>query len=103
VLRDLDIVTEAGAEFRARALLTRAQQNNAVRGRQTYPADLSIQPGYAYPVDFGEGKQEFTLEEVSLTYSGSDATVMLDFVPEQSLAEDISELRRASRQQSDRV
>ena len=117
VLRDLDIVTEAGAEFRAQSLLERAQLNNAVRGRQTYPADLSIQPGYAYGVDFqnidgwgtswgsdwGNEPPEFTLEELSLTYSGSEATIMLDFVPEQSLAEDITELRRASRQQSDRV
>jgi hypothetical protein len=117
VLRDLDITTEGGAAYRAAVLLDKASQNNALRGTKTYPADFSIQPGFSYSVDFtgsggwgenwgtnwGNPDTEFTLEEVALRYNGNGATVSLDFIPRRSIAEDISELKRNSRQQSDRV
>jgi hypothetical protein len=103
VLRDLDASTDAGAVYRARALLDRASTNNELRGTKTYPADFSIQPGYAYSVNFGDGDTERTLEELQLRYNGSAATSQLDFVPRTTLAEDIADLKRRSRQQSDRV
>jgi len=103
VLRDLDISTEAGAAYRARTLLERAKTNNALRGQKTYPADFSLQVGYAYNVDFGEGETELTAEEISLSLGSNQATVTLDFVPPTDLSEDISELRRQARQLEDRV
>jgi hypothetical protein len=103
VLRDLDVTTEGGAVYRARTLLDKATENNALRGTKTFPADFSIQPGYAYSVDFGSGAQEFTLEELGLRYNSNEATINLDFIPRRSLAEDISELKRNARQQSDQV
>jgi len=103
VLRDLDISTEAGAAYRARTLLERAKTNNALRGQKTYPADFSLQVGYAYEVSFGEGPTELTAEEISLSLGTNQATVTLDFVPPTDLSEDISELRRQARQLEDRV
>jgi len=105
VLRDLDISTEGGAVYRARTLLERASKNNALRGTKTYPADFSIQPGYAYEVGFqGDGStEEFTLEELALRYTGNESTVQTDFIPRSGLSEDVTELKRNSKQQSDRV
>jgi len=103
VLRDLDITTQDGVEFRAQQLLDRATLNDALRGQKVYPARFDILPGYAYSTDFGDGPTEFTLEEVSLRLGTRQAEVTLDFVPPQDLSEDISELRQNARQQSDRL
>jgi hypothetical protein len=105
VLRDLDISTEAGADYRANTLLNRATQNNALRGQKVYPARFDIVPGYAYAVSFSNdgSTEEFTLEEISLSLGTNQAETTLDFVPPQDLSEDISELRRNAQQQSDQL
>ena len=102
VLRDLNITTEGGAQFRARALLNKAMKKNALRGRKVTPA-VDSHPGYAYPVDFGEGVQEFTAEEVALSLSQNSAESTFDFVPRNDISQEVEELRKNSKQTQNRV
>jgi hypothetical protein len=102
VLRDTDITTDAGATFRARALLNEAQTNSDFVGSVTVPPIIT-DPGYQRPVDFGDGETDKTVERVQLTESPGGAQATFEFATRQEIAEDISELRRNAREIGDRV
>jgi len=104
VLRDPKVTTEAGATFRARALLDTATSNNELVGDKVVPTDTLIEPGYQYPVDFGNGDNEKTLEEVSLTESGDRVSLRARFsTPRSDLSRQIEDLQRESRSIGDKV
>lgn len=102
VLRDHSITTEAGAVFRAEALLSAAQSNNDLVGTITVPPVIT-DPGYSYPVDFGDGEKYKTCEEVRLTQSRDTHEAVFDFVARKGLSEDISDLKWNSRDLGDQV
>lgn len=93
VLRDLNITTEAGALYRARSLLQTAQSNNNLVGSVTVPPTIT-DPGYAREIDLGDGLEQKTVEEVSLTLGTNSAEATFDFSVRSGFAEDISSLRR---------
>jgi len=104
VLRDPKITTEAGARFKALALLETALSNNELVGEKTLPSDTLIDPGYQYPVDFGNGDVEKTLEEVSLTESPDDVSIRARFsTPRSDLSAQIEDLQRQGRDRGDNV
>lgn len=104
VLRDLKVTTQAGARFRALSLLETALSNNELVGEKTLPSDTLIDPGYAYPVDFGNGDVEKTLEEVSLTESPKDVNIRARFsTPRSDLSAQIEDLQRQGRDRGDNV
>ncbi len=102
VLRDLNVTTEAGAIYRARALLETAQQNNNLVGRVTVPPMIT-HPGYAYPIDMGDGEEYKTAEEVTMSMGTNTAEATFDFSVRSGFSEDISELRRNSKEQGNQV
>lgn len=102
VLRDQKVTTEAGATFRARSLLSTAQSNNDLVGSITVPPTIT-DPGYARPVDLGDGTQDKTVEEVSLTLGTNSAEATFDFTVREGFAEDISSLKRTARDVGDQV
>lgn len=118
VLRDPDITTEAGADFRATALLSRAQDNNNVSGSITIPPVIT-NPGYArntpleqlssdwgtnWGTNWGGGTEPRTVERISFSEGDNQTQATVDFVnPTEQLANDISELRRSARNIGDRV
>lgn len=102
VLRDLSIITDAGAEFRARALLDAAQSNNDLVGSVTVPPMIS-HPGYARPVDFGNGETYKTVEEVSLSLGANSAKATFDFTSREGFVNDIDGLKRNSREVGNQV
>jgi hypothetical protein len=102
VLRDQNISTEAGAQFRANALLQTALANDELRGTiSTYPAHVA--PGYSYAVDFGSGENEKTLESVSITESAGSVNATYEFVTRTRLGETISTLKREGRDLGNQV
>jgi len=104
VLRDPKITTSAGASFRAQSLLETALSNNELVGEKTLPSDTLIDPGYQYPVDFGNGDNNKTLEEVSLSESPDDVTIRARFTtPRSDLSAQIEDLRRTERDLGDNV
>jgi len=104
VLRDPKITTEAGARFRALSLLETALSNNELVGEKTLPSDTLINPGYSYPVDFGNGDVEKTLEEVSLTESPDSVNIRARFsTPRSDLSAQIEDLQRQGRDRGDNV
>jgi hypothetical protein len=102
ILRDLDIGTDIGAEFRARGLLSRALEKKQLKGQKTYPA-FDAQPGYSAKVEFVNDTNTLTVEELTLTKSGSEATTTLDFVARNDLSRDIGDLRRQARETGDQI
>jgi hypothetical protein len=104
VLRDPKVTTKDGATFRARALLNTALSNNELIGSKTLPADTLIEPGYQYPVDFGNGDNNKTLEEVSLSEGNNQLTLRARFsTPRADLSREIEDLRRNARDVQDKV
>jgi hypothetical protein len=104
LLRDLDIETDIGARYRARALLRKALKNGELRGQKTIPATFDVLPGFAYPVSWlDDDPTEITLEEISVQKSTDNATTTLDFVNRTGFARDIDELRRKARETEDRL
>lgn len=104
VLRDPKVTTQDGAVFRARALLETATSNNDLVGEKVVPSDTLIEPGYSYPVDFGDGEREKTLEEVSLTESPDNVQVRARFsTPKSDLSAQLQDLQRNSRDIGDNV
>jgi hypothetical protein len=102
VLRDQNISTDSGAQFRANALLATAQNNNDLRGTiDTYP--VFVQPAFAYPVDFGDGTEEKTLESVSITESAGQISASYKFVIKEQLAQTIDNLKRDGRDLGNQV
>jgi len=102
VLRDQNISTEAGAQFRANALLQTALANDELRGTiSTYPT--YVNPGYSYSVDFGSGTDEKTLESVSITESAGSVSATYEFVTRTRLGETISTLKREGRDLGNQV
>jgi len=102
VLRDLTVTTEAGAIYRARALLEAAQQNNNLVGSVAVPPTIT-HPGYSRPVDFGNGEQDKTVEEVSLNLGTNTAEATFDFSVRSGFSEDITELRRNAKETGNQV
>lgn len=104
VLRDPKITTEAGARFKALALLETALSNNELVGEKTIPSDTLVDPGYSYPVDFGNGDNLKTLEEVSLTESPTDVNIRARFsTPRSDLSAQIENLQRQGRDRGDSI
>lgn len=102
VLRDQSISTEAGAAFRANALLQAALENDALRGTiDTYPS--YVEPGFAYEIDFGQGPEFKTLESLSITESVGDVGATAEFVTREQLSETISNLKREGRNLGNQV
>ncbi len=93
VLRDTTITTDAGANFRAQALLDAALSNNDLVGSVTVPP-VMVHPGYSRPVDFGPGEDDKTVEKVSLSLSQNNAEATFDFTSRTGLVEDIESLKR---------
>ena len=102
VLRDPNITTEAGAQFRANAILTKALQENAQKGQVTVAPSFA-HPGYSYPVDFGEGEQNYTAEEVNLTISNNNVSATYDFVDRSDLSDEIRRLKQNAKEIGNRV
>lgn len=102
VLRDYNVTTEAGAAYRARALLEAALSNNDLVGSVTVPATVA-DPGYAREIDLGDGLQYKTVEEVSLSLGTDTAEATFDFSVRSGFSEDITELRRNARNVGDQV
>jgi len=101
-LRDQSISTEAGAAFRANALLQAALENDALRGTiDTYPS--YVEPGFAYEIDFGQGPEFKTLESLSITESVGDVGATAEFVTREQLSETISNLKREGRNLGNQV
>jgi hypothetical protein len=104
VLRDTKITTGAGARFRALSLLEKAQSNNDIVGEKTLASDTIVHPGYQYPVDFGEGDKNKTLEEVQLSESPNTVSLTARFTtPKTDLAGQIEQLQRRGRDTEDNV
>jgi len=102
ILRDLDIGTEVGAEFRARGLLAKATEKKQLKGQKTYPI-FDAHPGYATEVTFNNDTNTLPVEEIQLRKNATQATATLDFVPRNDLSRDIEELRRQSRETGDQI
>ena len=102
VLRDLTITTEAGALFRAQALLDKALSENDLVGTKTIGPTVVL-PGFSYSVDFGTGAKEKTLEEVSLNLGPDVVEATHRFTLPYELAEEISGLRQETSEISGRV
>jgi len=96
VLRDLNITTEAGADFRATALLQKALDKRVVKGTVTAAPELPY-AGYARPVNFGDGETNITVEEVQLTES------QYDFVDRNDLSREISDLKKNTAETGNQV
>jgi len=104
VLRDPKATTEAGVAYQARALLESALSNNDLVGSKTLPSDTLVEPGYQYPVNFGEGDKEKTLERISLTESPQDVQIRAKFTtPRSDLSSQIEDLQRKARNQGDKL
>jgi hypothetical protein len=102
VLRDPDIGTDAGAAFRANALLQTALNNNDLRGSiTTYP--VYEKPGSSYEVDWGNGPVEKTLERINIRESAGSLEATYEFVVKESLHEELTDLRRNSREQGNQI
>lgn len=97
-VRDQSITTEAGALFRARALLSAAQSNDdLVGGKDIPPVNMGdVLPGFSYSVDFGQGASEKVLETVNLSY-GDSITSTAQFALEEQIADEINDLKSQSR------
>jgi hypothetical protein len=102
VLRDLSISTEAGAQFRANALLSSALSNNDLVGTLRAPPDLT-DPGYARPVDFGDGPQEKTVERVTLSETGDSVESTFEFAVRPRFSRRVEELNRNQRDVEDQL
>jgi hypothetical protein len=102
VLRDPKITTEAGAGFRAQAILDESTRNNLRTGSVTVPFQFA-QPGYSYPVDFGNGETEKVAEEINIRLGTNNVTSEFQFELVEQLREDVSELRRNARRTQDKV
>lgn len=104
-LRDLNISTEAGAIFRARAILEKALDKSAVRG--TVDAGLAFpHPGYAYPVDFNDDgtTETYTAEQVNINVSTSNVGTTYDFVNRAvGLSDEIQDLKQNGQETGDQV
>jgi len=102
-LRDPTITTDAGAQFRASALLTRILEEQQLRGEVEVPATFAT-PGFARPVGFlEEAARELTLEETRTRLSGESLTTTLNFVPRQGLSERLTQLQRNLRDAGSQV
>ncbi|AFH22677.1 hypothetical protein OSG_eHP32_00115 [environmental Halophage eHP-32] len=99
-LTDPSVVTAAGAQFRAQALLSGLIDENARRGEITIPLRASItHPGYARSIDFGDGSQLKTTEEVRLREGGDGVEQTHVYTPPDNVADEIEQLRRETRRQ----
>ena len=93
-----EITTEAGAQFLATNLLTELTDENDRKGKITVPLqDPIISPGFARPIDFGNGEINKTIENVILRHSTTQLVQEHEFVPPENVAERIEELRRNTR------
>jgi hypothetical protein len=102
VLRDLSIGTDAGAQFRANALLARALNEDDLVGTLRGPPELT-DPGYARPVDFGDGPSEKTVERVTLSETGDSVESTFEFSVRPRLARRVEDLRRTQRDVEDQL
>jgi len=102
VLRDLSIGTSAGAQFRANALLARALNEDDLVGTLRGPPELT-DPGYARPVDFGDGPSEKTVERVTLSETGDSVESTFEFSVRPRLARRVEDLRRTQRDVEDQL
>jgi len=102
VLRDPKITTEGGADFRAQALLSESVRNNLRTGSVTVPLEFA-QPGYSYPVDFGNGEKDKIAEEINIKLGTNDVTAEYQFELVQQLRQEVSQLRRNARRTQDKV
>lgn len=92
VLRDETITTEAGAAFRAQAILDAAQTEADLVGSKTI-TPVPLLPGFSYSVDLGNGAAEKVLERVRLSY-GDQIESTAEFARETQLSREISDLKR---------
>jgi len=101
-LTDPTITTDAGAKFRAEALLSALTDENDRRGEITIPLRSSVtHPGYARSIDFGGGSKLKTIEEVRLR-EGTDGVEQTHvYTPPDNVADEIEQLRREARRQRD--
>jgi len=102
VLRDLSIGTDAGAQFRANALLAKALAEDDLVGTLRGPPELT-DPGYARPVDFGDGPSPKTVERVTLSETGDSVESTFEFSVRPRLARRVEELRRKQRDVEDQL
>lgn len=115
VLRDSNITTEAGADFRATALLSKATSKRSVKGTVTAAPEFA-QAGYAYPALFeptgwgsnwgtnwGSITVYYPAEEVRINISQDGLSATYDFVSRNDISKDIRELKRNANELGDQV
>jgi hypothetical protein len=104
-VKDPKVKTEAGADFRAQSLLDKLTDENKRRGELEIPLAASItHPGYARPVDFGNGQEDKTIEEVRLTSSATDGVTQThNFSPPDQVSRELDQLKRNARDTRDQV
>jgi len=93
-LRDPSVTNQGGAAFRARSFLEFAQTRDQLYGTITIPAVDYVHPGYAYSVDFGDGKADKTLEKISLAEDPQDYEITMEFSVSAGLADQLRQLKR---------
>jgi len=103
VLRDTTVTTEAGALFRAQSLLNIALAQNEFVGTVNSSEFEFSDPGFARPVDFGNGEKDKTVEEVSVSESANSIQINWRFSLPNQLAEDIEALRQDAKRVGDQV
>lgn len=97
-LTDPRITTQAGAEFTAISILDYLVDQNRREGTIVIPALAPIvAPGFARPVDFGDGTVDRTIESVILRHSGDELLQEHEFNPPDDLGRRIARLERDTR------
>jgi len=103
-VKDPKITTDAGADFRANALLDELTDENDRKGEITIPLLASVtHPGYAREIDFGDGGKLKTIEEVSLQRSQNQVSQTHQFEPPDNVANELERLKRRARDIGDQV
>jgi len=103
-VKDPKITTDAGADFRANALLDELTDENDRKGEITIPLLASVtHPGYARTIDFGDGGKLKTIEEVSLQRSQNQVSQTHKFEPPDNVANELERLKRRARDIGDQV
>jgi len=91
-LYDLDVVSEGGAINRARSLLRRAQRQGELRGSVDLVLPHKALAGFQYEVDFGDGADYYTAEEVAVEAGGQRSGTTINFQRSSSLASEVDQL-----------
>ena len=83
-------------------MLNKALQNNDLVGTVTVPPVMA-HPGYAKSVDFGNGEQYKTVEEVRYSLGADSAQATFDFVVREGFSREINRLKQNARDIEDTI